>query len=91
LSGSARAAIPKRRWGIALLLGASVLINYFDRISLSVVGPQLRQVCHINALQLGVLFSAFAWSYALLQIPSGMILDRAQGLRYRRSTLSGGR
>jgi ACS family D-galactonate transporter-like MFS transporter len=75
LSGSAR-AIPKRRWGIALLLGASVLINYFDRISLSVVGPQLRQEFHINALQLGVLFSAFAWSYALLQIPSGMILDR---------------
>jgi len=76
VSGAASAAIPKRRWGIALLLGASVLINYFDRISLSVVGPQLRQEFHINALQLGVLFSAFAWSYAILQIPSGMLLDR---------------
>jgi MFS family permease len=68
--------VPKRRWGIALLLGASVLINYFDRISLSVAGPILREEMHINALQLGVLFSAFAWSYAILQIPSGMILDR---------------
>ena len=76
MRGAASAAIPKRRWGIALLLGASVLINYFDRISLSVVGPQLRQEFHINALQLGVLFSAFAWSYAILQIPSGMLLDR---------------
>jgi MFS family permease len=76
MSGEGRAKIPRRRWGIALLLGASVLINYFDRISLSVAGPILRQEFHINALQLGVLFSAFAWSYAILQIPSGLILDR---------------
>jgi len=76
MSDAGRAKIPHRRWGIALLLGASVLINYFDRISLSVAGPILREELHINALQLGVLFSGFAWSYAILQIPSGMILDR---------------
>jgi hypothetical protein len=33
--------IPRVRWGIGGLLGAGVLINYFDRINLSVGGPQL--------------------------------------------------
>jgi hypothetical protein len=50
MSDAGRAKIPHRRWGIALLLGASVLINYFDRISLSVAGPILREELHINAL-----------------------------------------
>ena len=54
----------------------SVLFNYFDRLALSVAGPSLRQELHLDALTLGVLFSAFSWSYAALQIPSGMILDR---------------
>ncbi len=53
-----------------------VLINYFDRISLSVAAPQLRQEFGLTEDQLGWLFSGFFWSYALLQIPTGMILDR---------------
>ena len=68
--------VTRRRWGIAVLLGASVLFNYFDRLALSVAGPQLRIDLHLDAFTLGVLFSAFSWSYAILQIPSGMILDR---------------
>jgi MFS transporter, ACS family, D-galactonate transporter len=66
----------RRRWGIAVLLGASVLFNYFDRLALSVAGPQLTIDLHLDAFDLGVLFSAFSWSYAVLQVPSGMILDR---------------
>ena len=68
--------VGRRRWGIAVLLGVSVLFNYFDRIALSVAAPQLRIDLHLDAFTLGVLFSAFNWSYAVLQIPSGMILDR---------------
>ena len=71
-----RRPIPRRRWGIAVLLGASVLINYFDRLNLSVAGPQLSIELHLDPLTLGFLFSAFNWSYAVLQIPSGMLLDR---------------
>jgi len=68
--------IPRVRWGIGMLLGAGVLINYFDRINLSVGAPQLQQEFGLTDGQLGWLFSGFFWSYALLQIPSGMILDR---------------
>jgi ACS family D-galactonate transporter-like MFS transporter len=70
------ANIPKLRWRIGLLLGAGVLINYFDRINLSVAAPQLQQEFGLTDGELGWLFSGFFWSYALLQIPTGVILDR---------------
>lgn len=65
-----------RRWRIGGLLGIGVLVNYFDRISLSVAAPQLQQEFHLSSSDLGILFSAFFWTYALLQIPTGLILDR---------------
>ena len=68
--------MPRFRWRIAGLIGAGVLINYFDRISLSVAGPQLERAFHLTSVDLGVLFSAFFWSYALLQIPVGLVVDR---------------
>ena len=71
-----RQAGDTRRWWIGLLLGSGVLVNYFDRINLSVAGPQLQQAFGLDAAQLGWLFSAFFWSYALMQIPTGLILDR---------------
>jgi MFS transporter, ACS family, D-galactonate transporter len=68
--------VPRRRWRIGILLGVGVLVNYFDRISLSVAGPQIAQDFALSPRSLGVLLSAFFWSYALLQIPAGVLLDR---------------
>jgi len=70
------ATIPTRRWWIGILLGSGILVNYFDRINLSIAGPQLQQALGLDATQLGWLFSAFFWSYAVVQIPVGLILDR---------------
>lgn len=74
MSGVAR--IPRVRWEIGLLLGAGTLVNYFDRINLSVAAPQLQHEFGLTDGEIGWLFSGFFWSYALLQIPTGMILDR---------------
>jgi sugar phosphate permease len=68
--------IAKRRWGIGALLGIGVLINYIDRIGLSVAAPQIQEAFTLTPVDMGLLFSAFAWSYSLLQIPVGMVLDR---------------
>ncbi|HEY6517215.1 MAG TPA: MFS transporter [Steroidobacteraceae bacterium] len=68
--------VPRLRWRIAGLIAAGVLINYFDRISLSVAAPQLDHSFHLTAAKEGLLLSAFFWSYALLQIPAGLIVDR---------------
>ncbi|MBI3145730.1 MAG: MFS transporter [Pseudogulbenkiania sp.] len=70
------ARIPTRRWRIGGLLGIGVLVNYFDRISLSVAAPQLQQEFQLSTGEIGLLFSAFFWTYALLQIPTGLVLDR---------------
>jgi MFS transporter, ACS family, D-galactonate transporter len=66
----------RRRWAIGVLLGASVVVNYFDRLALSVVGPQLQTDLHFDTFKLGVLFGAFSLSYAACQIPSGVLLDK---------------
>ena len=73
---TAHAKVPRRRWLIGCLLGAGVLVNYLDRINLSVAGPQLSATFGLSPVELGVLFSAYAWSYALFQIPTGLFLDK---------------
>ena len=71
-----RSGIPHRRWWIGLLLGSGILVNYFDRITLSVAAPELQREFALDATQMGLIFSIFFWSYALLQIPVGIVLDR---------------
>lgn len=68
--------IPRRRWGIALLLGFGILVNYFDRVNLSVSRDALRDAFGISTLLFGFLLSAYNWPYMLLQLPSGLLLDR---------------
>jgi MFS family permease len=68
--------VPRRRWTIALLLGFGVLVNYFDRVNLSVSRDALEASFGISAVMFGYLSSAYNWTYALLQLPSGLLLDR---------------
>ena len=65
MSNTTSSPLPGRRWRIGALLGAGVLVNYIDRISLSVAGPQLQRDLGLSPEEMGFLFSAFFWSYAL--------------------------
>lgn len=64
------------RWGIGLLLGVGTVVNYLDRTNISVAGDQMAQQYGWSHTELGLLFSAFFWSYTLAQIPVGAILDK---------------
>jgi len=64
------------RWGIAVLLGLGILVNYFDRVNLTVSGADLRREFGIDDIGFGYLLSAFGWTYAIAQIPVGIVLDR---------------
>lgn len=68
--------IPRRRWAIACLLGFGVLVNYFDRVNLSVSKDALTAAFGISAVTFGYLSSAYNWTYAALQLPSGLLLDK---------------
>ena len=52
------------------------MINYLDRTVLGIAAPFLTRDLGLTATQMGLVFSAFSWSYALLQIPGGIFLDR---------------
>src|SRR6516165_9215193 len=64
------------RWKMVGLLSLSVLTNYIDRGNLSVAAPALARELSVSPTQLGLLFSAFFWTYALGQIPAGWLADR---------------
>ncbi len=60
---------------LALLLLATT-INYVDRSNLSIVAPFLSKELGLDPVQMGYLFSAFAWSYAIANLPGGWLVDR---------------
>lgn len=66
----------RRRWWIAALLFFAGLINYFDRTIVSVALTDIAADLHLGPERMGVLLSAFFWSYALMQIPIGWLSDR---------------
>src|SRR6201997_2222223 len=60
---------------ILVLLFVSVFINYIDRSNLSIAAPLIKDELGISASQLGILLSAFFWTYSSCQILSGWLVD----------------
>ena len=52
-----------------------VAINYMDRAAISIAASGLREEFALTPVQMGLIFSAFGWTYAALQIPGGMLAD----------------
>jgi MFS transporter, ACS family, D-galactonate transporter len=65
------------RWvPILALVAIGTMINYLDRTVLGIAAPFLIKDLGLSSASMGLVFSAFSWSYALLQIPGGIFLDR---------------
>jgi len=64
------------RFVMLSLLATGTLINYLDRAVLGIAAPSLSRDLTLDPRALGLVFSAFSWSYAALQIPGGIFLDR---------------
>ena len=65
-----------RRTWIAVVLGVGVLVNYFDRVNLSIAHDALAGTFGISDVVFGYLLSSYNWTYAAMQLPSGSLLDR---------------
>ena len=59
--------------GLLVLAGC---INFIDRSTVSIALPAIRADLHLSAGEAGLLLSAFAWSYAVAQLPAGSLVDR---------------
>ncbi|HEX4652214.1 MAG TPA: MFS transporter [Granulicella sp.] len=68
--------IGRRRWRIAWLLSVGVLVNYFDRVNLSVSHAALYTAFGVSNITFGYLSGAYNWTYAICQLPVGVLLDR---------------
>jgi MFS family permease len=68
----------KLRWTIVGLLCAGMMIAYVDRVNLSVAlaDHRFKSDFQLSDRDRGLLNSAFFWSYMLLQIPAGWVVDR---------------
>jgi len=69
-------SVPRRRWGIAWLFGFGIMVNYFDRTNLSVSQNALHNAFGISTSTFGILSGAYIWTYMILQMPCGLLLDR---------------
>src|SRR3954466_2505816 len=66
------------KYVLPLLLTTSMFINYIDRSNLSIAAPLMQKDMALTTAQIGVLSSAFFWTYALFQLLgiSGWFCDR---------------
>ncbi|UOF92458.1 MFS transporter [Fodinisporobacter ferrooxydans] len=64
------------RWGVLIWLLIGGIINYLDRANLSIAAPQMIKELHLNNTDIGLMGTVFAWTYAIMQLPSGWLIDR---------------
>jgi sugar phosphate permease len=68
--------ILKTRYLILAVICLMYFITYIDRVNISVTGPLIKQEFGLSTTELGIVFSAFAYSYAAMQIIGGWCADR---------------
>ncbi len=72
-------------FGLLPLLCALYLILYLDRVNIATAAPLIQSELHLRNAALGVVLSAFAYSYAFCQLIGGFV-----GERFRAATDSVG-
>ncbi len=60
------------------LVFVNVMINYLDRSNLAVANSAVSAELDLSSVQMGYILSAFGWTYALLQIPGGILADKVR-------------
>jgi len=66
----------RARFVILAVISVATLINYLDRTVLGIAAPYLSKDLALSPAMMGLVFSAFSWTYAAAQIPGGIFLDR---------------
>jgi ACS family D-galactonate transporter-like MFS transporter len=64
------------RFMILSLLFIGTAINYLDRTNMAVAASAIQADLGIDPAMMGLLLSAFGWTYVLMQVPGGWFLDR---------------
>ena len=68
--------MPKIRWLMIWMCFAANAISYIDRANLAIAAPGIRAELGISATEMGLVLSAFFWTYAAMQLPAGWFIDK---------------
>src|SRR3978361_1295747 len=68
--------MPPARWIMVWLCFMALAINYTDRANLAVAAPSIKHALGVNDTTMGLLLGSFFWTYALMQLPAGWLVDR---------------
>jgi sugar phosphate permease len=64
------------RWTVVIWLLIGGIINYLDRTNLSIAAPAMIKELKLNNTDIGLMGTVFSWTYAVMQLPSGWLIDR---------------
>lgn len=64
------------RWHVLTWLLIGGIINYLDRANLAIAAPGMIHDLGLTRTQIGLLGTVFSWTYAVMQLPAGWIIDR---------------
>ena len=77
LADSERLLSPTRvRFGVLLFMAAATSSAYLTRYCISVANTTIMDELHFSEMQMGWIFSAFAWGYLIFQVPGGWLGNR---------------
>jgi MFS family permease len=65
-----------RRWLVLGLVFLGILVSYVDRGNLSIAAESIMRDLALKPEAMGLMLSAFFWTYAVCQIPAGLLIDR---------------
>lgn len=85
-AGEAAAIVAARqrsavRWRILAMIFAASFTGYLLRTNLSVTGERMMADLQLTQIEFGAVLAAFAWGYAIFQVPGGLWGDRVGGRR----------
>jgi MFS transporter, ACS family, glucarate transporter len=64
------------RWLLVAWMFVISAVAYLDRVNISIAGGLIQDQFHLSQIQLGRVFAAFVWGYALTQAIGGRLADR---------------
>ncbi|WEG13539.1 MFS transporter [Pullulanibacillus sp. KACC 23026] len=81
--------LPGLRWWMFSFFILVMIINYIDRSSISIAMPLISKQLHINSVTIGIILSSFSWTYALMQVPGGWLVDKLKPRKVVATSLIG--
>lgn len=69
-------SLSRQQWIIAILLFFMILLNYLDRVVLSLLSPVIRAEFHLDSMDYAFAVNAFLLAYGVMYLGSGLVLDR---------------